>query len=48
MTIASLPVKKKGRPLLLDVAVQHYVLGLKEVGCPVKTDITIAAARGIV
>jgi len=31
----------------LDVAVQEYVLKLREVGCPVNTDVTIAAAQGI-
>ena len=52
LTITSSLVKKKGRPLLLgktlDVAVRDYILGLREVGCPVNTDVTIAAARGIV
>jgi len=42
-------VKKQGRPLLLgknlDVAVQEYVLKLTEVGYPVNTDVTIAAAQ---
>jgi len=51
LPITSLPVKKQGRPLLLgknlDIAVQEYVLKLREVGYPVNTDVTIAATQGI-
>jgi len=51
LKITNLLVKKQGRPLLLgknlDVAVQEYGLKLREVGCPVNTDVTIAAAQGI-
>jgi len=49
--VTTLPPKKQGRPLLfgktLDVAVQDYILKLRERACPVNTDVAIAAAREI-
>lgn len=51
MTISELPIKKKGRPLLLgrklDEAVQEYVLKLRDHGCLINTSIFIAVAKGL-
>jgi len=51
MTNSELPVKKRGRPLLLgkrlDDAVQDYVSMLRDYGCPVNTTVVVAAARGV-
>ena len=52
LTVQELPLKKRGRPLLLgkklDEAVQQYILKLREHGCPINTVIVLAVARGIV
>ena len=46
----SLPVKKRGRPLLLgtklDDDVKSYVKAVREAGGVITTSITIAAAKG--
>ena len=51
LTVSDLPVKKRGRPLLLgknlDKQVQEYILKLCEHGCAVNTTVVIAAARGL-
>ena len=48
LTAEELPLKKRGRPLLLgkqlDEALQQYIIKLREHGCPINTVI----ARGIV
>ena len=50
-TISELPVKKRGRPLLLgkklDEAVQEYILKLRDHGCAINTTVVIAVARGL-
>ena len=52
LTVEELPLKKRGRPLLLgkklDEAVQQYIIKLREHGCPINTVIVLAIARGIV
>ena len=52
MTVEELPLKKRGRPLLLgkklDEAVQQYIIKLREHGCLINTVIVLAIARGIV
>jgi len=49
--IIELPLKKRGRPLLLgkrlDDQVQEYIMKLREYGCVVNTTIVVAAARGL-
>ena len=51
LTVSDLPVKKRGRSLLLgknlDEQVQEYILKLREHGCAVNTTVVIAAARGL-
>ena len=51
LTVSDLPMKKRGRPLLLgknlDEQVQEYILKLREHGCAVNTTVVIAAARGL-
>ena len=51
LTVGDLPLKKRGRPLLLgmnlDKQVQEYILKLCEHGCAVNTTVVIAAARGL-
>ena len=50
--VKSLPVKKRGRPLLLgtklDDDVKSYVKAVREAGGVITTSITIAAATAIV
>lgn len=50
--VTSLPVKKRGRPLLLDKKldgdVKLYIQGLRDAGGIVTTSITMAAATGII
>ena len=52
LTVEELPLKKRGRPLLLgkklDEVVQQYIIKLREHGCPINTVIVLAIARGIV
>ena len=52
MTVKELPLKKRGRPILLgkklDEAVQQYIIKLREHGCLINTVIVLAIARGIV
>ena len=51
LTVSDLPLKKRGRSLLLgknlDEHVQEYILKLREHGCAVNTTVVIAAARGM-
>lgn len=50
--IESLPIKQKGRPLLvgakLDKAIQDYLVSLRSAGGVVNTAILLAAAEGII
>ena len=50
--VKSLPVKKRGRPLLLgeelDTAVKNYIKAVRDAGGVITTSITIAAATAIV
>ena len=50
--VNSLPIKKRGRPLLLgenlDTAVKNYIKAVREAGGIINTSITIAAATAIV
>lgn len=52
LVVKCLPVKPRGRPLLLgkvlDKAVQEYVSAMRTVGGVVNTVIVMAAAEGIV
>ena len=51
VSVASLPCKPKGRPLMLgdlDKDVQEYVRQLRVVGGVINTDVVMAAARGVV
>lgn len=52
LTVQELPLKKRGRTLLLgkklDEAVQQYILKLREHGFPINTVVVLAVARGIV
>jgi len=49
--IIELPLKKRGRPLLLgkslDDQVQEYIMKLHEYGCVVNTTIVVVVARGL-
>ena len=51
LTVGDLPLKKRGRPLLLgknlEKQVQKYILKLCEHGCAVNTMVVIAAAMGL-
>ena len=51
LTVNELPMKKKGRPLLLgkklDDAVQEYILKLRDHGSAINTAIVIAVAKGL-
>ena len=51
LTVHELPMKKKGRPLLLgkklDDAVQEYILKLREHGSAINTVIVVAVAKGL-
>ena len=51
LTVAELPLKKRGRPLVLgkklDEHVQEYILMLREQGCIITTEIVIATAKGL-
>ena len=51
LTVSDLPLKKRGRTLLLgknlDEQVQEYILKLREHGCAVNTIVVIATARGL-
>jgi len=51
LTVSELPVKKRGRPLLLgkklDNSVQEYILKLRDHGCAINTTVVIAVARGV-
>ena len=45
-----LPLKKQGRPLLLeriDGVLQEYIKKIREHGAPITTAVVIASARGI-
>ena len=52
VSVESLPVKKRGRPLLLseklDTEVKLYIQAVREAGGVITTSITIAAAMAIV
>ena len=52
LSVKSLPVKKRGRPLLLgeelDTQVKHYIQAVREGGGVINTAITMAAATAIV
>jgi len=51
LMVSELPVRKRGRPLLLgkklDEAVHEYILKLREHGCAINFTIVIAVARGL-
>ena len=55
LTILELPIKKKGRSLLLGPVVKSsmkqcrnsHVLNLRDYGCPINTSIVITVARGL-
>ena len=48
LSVKSLPIKKRGRPLLLGEEVRHYIQVVRKGGGVINTAITMAAAAVIV